>query len=139
MKSRWVRQAIHAELDSVREHYATLDDGLPLDLEVDSVMGTHRPQPHQHDHIHYSSHQCTCVSCTHSHMSVSQFHVTTYSLSSLLWIYMNSTITLISLTCINCFPHSLASFQVPCFKDSDASMYAISGHGSAWCSGWIPK
>ena len=94
MKSRWVRQAIHAELDSVREHYATFDDGLPLDLEVDSVMDTHRPQSHQHDHIHYSSHLCTCVSCTHSHMIVSQFYVTTSSLPSLLWIFTNSTNTL---------------------------------------------
>ena len=39
MKSRWVRQAIHAELDSVREHYAAVDDSIPLDIEVDCGHG----------------------------------------------------------------------------------------------------
>ena len=39
MKSRWVRQAIHAELDSVREHYAAVDGSIPLDIEVDCGHG----------------------------------------------------------------------------------------------------
>ena len=34
MKCRWVRQAIHAELDSVREKWAAGGEGLPVDFEV---------------------------------------------------------------------------------------------------------
>ena len=37
MKCRWVRQAIHAELDALREECAAIGDGLPLDFEVECV------------------------------------------------------------------------------------------------------
>ena len=37
MKCRWVKQAIHAELDALTEEHAGLGDGLPVEFEVDSV------------------------------------------------------------------------------------------------------
>ena len=37
MKCRWVRQAIHAELDALREECAAIGDGLPVDFEVEGV------------------------------------------------------------------------------------------------------
>jgi hypothetical protein len=37
MKCRWVKQAIHAELDALTEERAAAGDGLPVEFEVDSV------------------------------------------------------------------------------------------------------
>ena len=34
MKCRWIRQAIHLELDSVREEWATASESMPVDFEV---------------------------------------------------------------------------------------------------------
>ena len=34
MKCRWIRQAIHLELDSVREEWAAAGEGMPVDFEV---------------------------------------------------------------------------------------------------------
>ena len=34
MKCRWVRQAIHAELDSIREGFTATGESLPVDFEV---------------------------------------------------------------------------------------------------------
>jgi hypothetical protein len=34
MKCRWIRQAIHLELDSVREEWAAAGEDMPVDFEV---------------------------------------------------------------------------------------------------------
>jgi len=44
MKCRWVRQAIHAELDSIREGCAARGESVPVDFEVViSRLNSHDP------------------------------------------------------------------------------------------------
>ena len=45
MKCRWVRQSVHAELDSIREESAATDDGIPVDFEVDGEIAQNLQQP----------------------------------------------------------------------------------------------
>ena len=45
MKCRWVRQSIHAELDSIREECAARGEGLPVDFEVDGEIAQNLQQP----------------------------------------------------------------------------------------------
>ena len=45
MKCRWVRQAIHAEIDSIREECAAGGQDLPVDLEVDGEIAQNLQQP----------------------------------------------------------------------------------------------
>ena len=38
MKCRWVRQLIHAELDSIREEHAARGEDLPVEFEVEGAL-----------------------------------------------------------------------------------------------------
>ncbi len=71
MKCRWVKQAIHAELDALTEGRATAGDGLPVEFEVDSVLHS-LPGIVPPAACPYTE-QCTNAICTHGYSQTSNY------------------------------------------------------------------